>query len=92
VLASRLEGDLLRLELILEDAATLQSLAPHVTPKPGECSKVGGCGTTFQDSKLGVSSFQVHEMVSTAEIANAEEVLKVEEELLSNTESKEQFL
>jgi peptidoglycan hydrolase CwlO-like protein len=31
-------------------------------------------------------------MVSTAEIANAKEVLKVEKELLSNTESKERFL
>ena len=41
---------------------------------------------------MDVSLFKVHAMVSTIEVANAQEILKVEEELLSNIESKKRFL
>jgi hypothetical protein len=47
VLASRLEGGLMCRELTPEDATIFQSLVLHVTPKPGECFKVSGFGTTF---------------------------------------------
>jgi hypothetical protein len=100
VLASRVEGELMRRELSSNEVAELLPLAPHAMAKatnpgaktaslstvPSECERRG----SFSRLKTGVPSCALG--ATPTDVANAEEVLRVEEELLVNTSSKERFL
>jgi hypothetical protein len=96
VQASRLEGDLLKRDLSEEEAEELLRLAPGVLKPSGSYSKLPGRGAAPSENKLksifcNTSAFSVPQ-ISTMEVVAVEEVLRVEEELLANTRSKQQFL
>ena len=104
-LASRLEGELLKRDLLPEEAAQLQLLAPHTVSKPfGSQSKANGAqskttGLSIAPSVLGLSvprsqylGYSCDVGVLATKIANTEEVLRLEVELLSNIERREHFL
>jgi hypothetical protein len=96
VQASRLEGDLLKRDLSEEEAEELLRLAHGVLKPSGSYSKLPGRGAAPSKNKLKsifckTSAFLVPQ-ISAMEVAAVEEVLRVEEELLANTRSKQQFL
>jgi hypothetical protein len=96
VQASQLEGDLLKRDLSEEEAEELLRLAPGVLKPSGSYSKLPSEGTAPSENKLKsifckTSAFLVPQ-ISAMEVAAVEEVLRVEEELLANTRSKQQFL
>jgi hypothetical protein len=99
ILANQLEGKLLKRELISEEAVELHRLVPWAVAKQsGSHSKSSGLGSTPVDAKWCAPRLKppagsyYWPPVSEAEVADAEEVLSVESELLANTESKERFL
>jgi hypothetical protein len=99
ILANQLEGKLLKRELISEEAVELHRLVPWAVAKQsGSHSKSSGLGSTPVDAKWCPPRLKppagsyYWPPVSEAEVADAEEVLSVESELLANTESKERFL
>ena len=90
-LASRVEGDLVRRDLTSKQLARLQVLAPHLAPRIAGSGKKGAVGTPEQDLKPE-RSFSAIGLVSEADLATIEEVLRVEEEFLVDNERKQQIL
>ena len=94
--ASRLEGDLLKRDLSEEEAEKLLRLAPGILKPFESYSKLNDRGVAPSKNKLKsifckTSAFLVPQ-ISAMEVAAAEEVLSVEEELLANRRSKHQLL
>jgi hypothetical protein len=97
--ASRVEGELMRRDLSTDEAAELLRLAPHAILKqsPSQSKSSGLMSMGPSDRKGTCSRFKafplggVPEMITT-EVADVEEVLLLEEELLANMESKLKFL
>jgi hypothetical protein len=98
VLASRLEGELLRRDLSEEEASEFHHMLPRAVLKLlGSQSKSSGLVIAPMDhpwhpSKQKAGAGFCFPPALSSEVASAEEVLKVEGELLLNTESKEWFL
>jgi hypothetical protein len=98
VLASRLEGELLRRDLSEEETSEFHQMLPHAVLKlPGSQSKNSGLVIAPMDhpwrpSKQKASAGFCFPRVSASEVASTEEVLKVEGEFLLNTKNKERFL
>ena len=96
VQASRLEGDLLKRDLSEEEAEELVRLAPGVLKPSESYSKSNDRGGAPSENKLKsifckISAFSVPQILAM-EVATAEEVFRVEEELLANRRSKQQLL
>ena len=97
VQASRLEGELLKYNLSEEEAAELLRLVPGVSKPSGSHLHLLGRGATrlarekMKSIFCRTSAFLVPQM-SAMEVAAAEEVLRVKEELLATTRSKRKFL
>jgi hypothetical protein len=95
VIASRVEGELMRRDLSTDEAAKLLRLAPHVVLKqsPSQSKSASPMSTGPSEWKGTCSRFKavpvggVPRMITT-EVADAKEVLRLEEELLANTENK----
>lgn len=93
VLACRLESDLLKRDLTPEETETLARLAPTSSSKPSASHlrysiRSNGVREGEQKPVLGFGARRI----SPADMANAEEVLMVEAELLATMEKKELFL
>jgi hypothetical protein len=99
VLPSQVEGELMRRDLSTDEAIELLRLALHVVLKQSPLqSKSAGLMSTGQSERKGTCSrFKavlpggVPGMITT-KVVDAEEVLRLDEELLANTESKLKFL
>lgn len=84
--------------LLPKGASRLQRLAPHAVSRPSESqSKTTGLYTTPSETTSRVyreKAAGVYRRCGdlAADIGDAEEVLRVEAELVANTESKEHFL
>ena len=93
VQASRLEGELLKRDLFEEEAVELLCLAPGVSkPSRSHLHPPGRGAAPLAREKLKsffckTSAFSVPQMSAT-EVAAAEEILRVEEELLATTRNK----
>jgi hypothetical protein len=99
VLASRVEGELMRQDLSTDEAAKLLRLAPHAILKQSHLqSKSAGLMNTGPSEQKGTCSrFKAVPLggvpgMITTEMVDVEEVLRLEEELLANTENKLKFL
>jgi hypothetical protein len=90
LVASRLEGDLLKRDLSSHEAAELLRLAPTSVLKPsGSHSRFGVRSTSlFEQDKIQLTHTSSLHRICHSEVAKAEDVLKVEIELLASTESK----
>ena len=93
VLASQLEGKILKHDLSPEEGAELLCLVPHAATKPSGTLSIL-LATIVMDRKSSPRLASIPHKprvlwVLLMDIATVEKVLKVEAELLSNTESKE---
>lgn len=89
LVASRLEGDLLKRDLSTHEAAELLRLAPTSASKPSAGhSRFGVRSTSLtEQEKMQYARTSTHR-ISHSDVAKAEEVLKAELSLLASTESK----
>ena len=93
VLASRIEGELLKRELLEEEAAEFLKLAPYAATRPLG-THLSGPGITATETNILSSGSKktgtgyLMPSITADELAIAEEVLRIEIELTASIESK----